>query len=222
MRRCWRSAYGITLVEATVVLAVVALLTAAAAPSAARTIQRARLVRVVTDEEAIKTAIVNFLTDMTGNSQGQNIGFTIEGIGNQNGTPVDILVSDGDIPAIGSGGTEWDDPVNNTTGLVDFLERHLVTNNPRGDVANDYSTTVGNNGYWRGAYLNGPVDPDPWGNRYAVNTQRLITSSRDVDVIVLSAGPDEEIDTAYNINRIKPGEDDILVIVRRDPGRTVP
>lgn len=220
MMRIWRSTHGVTLIEATIVLTAVAVLTAAAAPSTARVLGRARITRAIDDEEAIKTAITNFLTDASG-PQGFD-GFTIDGT--TSGTPVDILVSDGDIPTVGTGGgAEWDDPVNNTTGLVDFLERHLVTNTPRGSAANDYPTTAGVNvGAWKGAYLNAPINPDPWGNRYAVNTQRLITTPRDVDVIVLSAGPDEEIDTAYNINKITPGDDDILVIVRRDPGRTVP
>lgn len=220
MARTWRSTRGITLVEATIVLTAVAVLAAAAAPSTARALELARVSRAIVDEEAIKTAITNFLIDGAG-SQGFE-GFTVDGT--QSGTPVDILVSDGDIPTIGTGGgAEWDDPVNNTTGLVDFLERHLVTNNPRGSAANDYPVTATpNSGYWRGAYMNAPIDPDPWGNRYAVNTQRLITTPRDVDVIVLSSGPDEEIDTAYNINKITPGDDDLLVIIRRDPGRTVP
>lgn len=223
MTRHWQSAHGVTLIEATIVLMVVAILIGAAAPSGARAIDRARYARAVTDMEAIKTAITNFLTDGAG-SQGYD-GFTIDG--DQQGEPVDILVSDGDIPRSISltGGAEWDDPVDNTNGAVDFLERHLITNNPRGSALNAYDTAGGpNSGYWRGAYLTGPVDPDPWGNRYAVNTERLWASEglRDVDVLVLSTGPDEEIDTAYNTNFSVPGDDDIIVIIRRDPGQTVP
>lgn len=233
MTRRWQSARGlsarasaeagVTLVEATIVVTVVATLAAALTPSVTATLDRARYVRAVSDMEAIKSAIINFLEDGEG-SQGYD-GFTIDG--DQNGEPVDILVSDGDIPrTIGAGGSAtWDDPVDNTTGAVDFLERHLVTNNPRGSALNAYDTVAGSNsGYWKGAYLNGPVDPDPWGNRYAVNTERLWESEglRDVDVLVLCVGPDEEIDSAYNTNFSVPGDDDIIVIIRRDPGRTVP
>jgi len=217
----FHSARGITLIEATIVLTAVAVLSAVAAPTLSRGIDSARLSRAVSDMEAIKAAIANFAIDIETGQGGTQAGFTINGQGN--GTPVDILVSDGDIPTLGpNGGTAWDDPVDNTTGLVDFLERHLVTNNPRGSALNAYPIPAGAGEGWRGAYINGPVDPDPWGNRYAVNTQRLITTPRDVDVIVLTAGPDEEIDTAYNVTNPVPGDDDILVIIRRDPGRTVP
>ena len=62
--------------------------------------------------------------------------------GTANGTHVEMLVSDGDIPreVSGTGSAEWQRPVDNAAGLVDFLERHLVTNNPRGNAANAYST----------------------------------------------------------------------------------
>ena len=103
--------------------------------------------------------------------------------------------------------------------LVDFLERHLVTNTPAGGA---YSTVAA----WKGAYLSAPVEPDPWGNRYAVNTQFLkatnpatLTSN---DVFVLSAGPDEQIDTVFTKNGITPGDDDIINVVRRDLNATVP
>jgi hypothetical protein len=41
-------------------------------------------------------------------------------------------------------------------------------------------------------------------------------------VFVLSAGPDEEIDTQFTINGATPGGDDIINVVRRDAGLTVP
>ena len=49
-------------------------------------------------------------------------------------------------------------------GLIcDFLENHLVMNQPFEDVSKLYPTSGANN--WRGAYISAPVDPDPWGNR---------------------------------------------------------
>ena len=77
---------------------------------------------------------------------------------------------------------------------------------------------------WRGAYISAPVDPDPWGNRYAVNVQWLqgTSTERKNDVIVLSTGPDEQIDTAFEADGITPGDDDIIVVVRRDIGLTTP
>jgi type II secretory pathway pseudopilin PulG len=203
---------GVTLVEATIVLAVAAILSAAAAPIASRTLDRARIARAVEDTQAIKTAITNMINEISFTP------FTVTGA--NGGATVEMLVSDGDIPASAIGATTWDDPVNPAAAVqVDFLERHLVTNTPGG--AGAYSTGGRGGGAWRGAYINAPVDPDPWGNRYAVNVNYLRTATMN-DVFVLSTGPDEEIDTGFTQNGAVPGEDDIIAIVQRDPGLTVP
>jgi type II secretory pathway pseudopilin PulG len=243
-----RNARGISLIEATIVLMMISILVAAAAPAAKRTIDQARLTRVASDEAAIKTAIVTFLSD-TGLA-----GFSISGaaVATGNAAVVETLVSDGDIPtctptfgcaganqapAWASSSPRWNDVVSNAGGLTDFLERHLVTNNPRANSANDYATPG-----WKGAYINAPLDPDPWGNRYAVNVKWLNVNSacgsRTNDVFVLSAGPDGDIATPYRAdvvgagvscaaNNTGPGgsypvADDIITVVRRDVGLTTP
>ncbi len=139
-----------------------------------------------------------------------NDGFTVNGA--VNGTEVQLLVTDGDTPRelLGSGSNLWQRSVDNTTGVVDFLERHLVTNNPRGDSANDYPTNGGNR--WRGAYLTAPIDPDPWGNRYAVNSDYLDSNGN--DVVVLSAGRNEVIETAWGANPLAAGGDDLIQLVQ--------
>jgi hypothetical protein len=128
------------------------------------------------------------------------------------GTLVEIMVSDGDIPrqVSGTGSAEWQRPVDNIGGLVDFLERHIVTNNPRGNAANAYSTV--DITPWRGAYLSAPIDPDPWGNRYALNSEWANGGAE--DVVVFSAGPDEEIDSAYAANGLIGGDDDLVLLVQ--------
>ncbi len=208
-----RAEAGVTLVEITVVLSVVAILAAAAAPVAKRTVDRSRQSRALTDAQGIRTAVLNFLTDMPGYT-----GFTINGAAA--GTTVRMLVSDGDTPELGAGAGEWDDPVDNVGGLTDFMERHLVVNDPRGLGTSPYPTSGAST--WRGAYLTGPVDPDPWGNRYASNVRWLKDTPRSNDVIVLSCGPNEAIDTQFTVNGIMPGDDDIIVVVRRDIGVSVP
>jgi type II secretory pathway pseudopilin PulG len=208
-----RGERGITLVEATIVLTVAAILSAAAAPIASRAIDRARLARAVDDTSAIKTAIGNLLLEFTTFTP-----FTATGLAG--GATVQMLVSDGDIPrTIGADGSAlWDDVVNPAAVQpVDFLERHLVTNTPGG--AGAYTTAGG--APWRGAYISALIDPDPWGNRYAVNVLHLRTTTTN-DVFVMSPGPDEEIDTAFTVDGASPGDDDIIAVVRRDPGRTVP
>jgi type II secretory pathway pseudopilin PulG len=206
---------GFSLVEATIVLAATSILTAALAPSASRAIDRARLARAVDDAEAIKTAIVNFRADAFQ-------GFSTDGT--QNGPLLEMLVSDGDTPrTVGVGGdARWADPVDSDGPgiVVDFIERHLVTNDIFA-LGTQYSTSGGQQ--WRGAYLNGPVDADPWGNRYAVNVAFLrAPSDTKNDTVVLSAGPDEEIDTAYQQDGMFPGDDDIIVMVLRDRNSSVP
>lgn len=210
---------GVSLIEATVVLSVAALLVSMMAPVTSRTLDSARLTRAQADADAIVTAIDNFLTDFTTFTP-----FTTTGA--SGGTTVQMLVSDGDTPrTLGAGGAgEWDDPVGTSPTVVDFLQRQLVTNTPiSGGSYNTSSCTPVSapTNCWRGTYLSAPVDPDPWGNRYAVNVLYLRSSTSN-DVFVLSTGPDEEIDTAFTVNGVTPGDDDITSVIRRDSGATVP
>jgi type II secretory pathway pseudopilin PulG len=209
--RSWLRQDGVTLIEATVVLAVTAILVAMVAPVASRSLDTARMTRAQEDADSIAEAIGNFLSDFTGFTP-----FTTTGA--SGGSTVQMLVGDGDIPQIGSGTSEWDDVVNPSAAApVDFLERHLVTNTPGGAGA---YTTAGT-APWRGAYISGPIDPDPWGDRYAVNVLYLRTSTSN-DVFVLSAGPDRYVDTGFTLNGARPYDDDIMSVVRRDVGLTVP
>jgi hypothetical protein len=198
-----KTALGITLFEVALMLTATSALVAALMPTLTATIQHAEIATATTAMTDIQTQVLEMLDDMNFNS------FTITGT--SGGTDVEILVSDGDIPreVSGTGSAEWQRPVDNAGGLVDFLERHLVTNNPRGNVANDYPTAGGNR--WRGAYLTAPIDPDPWGNRYAVNVE-FLTGGSD-DVVVFSAGPDEQIDSEYEDNGLTAVDDDLIVLV---------
>ena len=204
---------GVTLVEAAVVLMVTSILVAVAAPITSRSLDSARLTRAQSDADAIGTAIHNFITEFTGFTP-----FTNDGL--STGTTVQMLVSDGDIAprVFPVGSTLWTQVVNPVAASpVDFLERHLVTNTPGG--AGAYTTAGGTP--WRGAYVNGPIDPDPWGNRYMVNVLHLRTTTTN-DTFVLSAGPDEQISSSFTVNGATPGADDIISIIRRDPGLVVP
>ena len=194
------------------VLALASLLVALAAPATSRAIEASRLARAQSDAWAIAAAIHNFITEFSPDF----MPFTSTGA--SGGTTVQMLVSDGDAPRELAGGASnlWMSPVGNAP-LVDFLERHLITNAP---IDGGSYTTAGANP-WRGAYIGGPLDPDPWGNRYAVNVLYLRSATTN-DTFVLSVGPDEEIDSAFTINGAHPEDDDIIAIVRRDPGLTVP
>ena len=189
-----RTDRGITLIEATLVLAVVATLAAILAPGINGYVEQARQARVRGDIRGIADAIQQFITD-TAEHQ-----FFVDGNGTADGVPptrgdtgrLDLLVSDGDVPALSTAMAAeqiWTMPPDNL--IVDTLANHLVENTPAGTTANRYRTPSdvivgapgGNNidfaqssssGFnaphsWRGPYLRGPVSGDPWGNRYAVN-----------------------------------------------------
>jgi Flp pilus assembly pilin Flp len=199
----WRADRGVTMIEVTLMLTVTVALIGALVPSMTATVRHAEIARALTDMNNIFSQTLAAGTEM-----GQT--FTINGT--PAGTWVEIVVTDGDIPrdVSATGSAEWQRPVDNVGGLVDFLERHIVTNNPRGNPANAYNTGGGNP--WRGPYMSAPIDSDPWGNRYAINTEWALDPGLN-DTVVYSAGPDEQIDSAYAANPLTAGDDDLVVLV---------
>lgn len=189
-------ARGLSLLEVTFMMTLLAALGAAIAPTLAATVRNARTARAMLDAQTIRDAINSF----KGN------GFSIfTSTGTQLAlNQVEFLYSDGDIPEAGSSAS-WRNTTANSVN--DFLEEHLVVNSFNGVFA--YSTLLAP--IWRGAYLNAPVNPDPWGNRYAVNVIYLGASVN--DVVVLSAGPDEAVDTADTGNPLTAVDDDIVILV---------
>jgi type II secretory pathway pseudopilin PulG len=251
---------GVSLIEASIILSVVAILSAIMAPSINGYVERARQARAREDVKTIAEAIQAFITDtaehfflLTGN------GTSPTPPSHADGQRVNLLVSDGDIPSLGStvsAETFWTTAINGTT--VDTLANHLTENNPGETTASRYRNPTdmlvaspgGNNPdfarsesssfnapyAWRGPYLQAPIDPDPWGNRYAVNVGFLkatvtataisnissapgggsFSAALDyprLDVFVLSAGADEEIDTRSAQDGAVPGDDDFIYLV---------
>jgi type II secretory pathway pseudopilin PulG len=251
----WGQAEGLSLVEATVILAVVATLAAALAPSVNGYLEQARQARAWADVATIGEALQQFISD-TGEHQflrnGSDGALDSNPPTRGDNNRVNLLVSDGDIPALAAAvaaDTLWTVVVDGA--MVDTLANHLVQNTPAEQLPQRYRNPTdiivgapgGNNidfarssssGFnaphaWRGPYLRGPVDPDPWGNRYAVNVAFLdpqpTTSLTGVgggfgpadyprlDVFVLSAGPDEEIDTPFAQDGAVPGDNDFIYLV---------
>jgi len=190
---------GFTLFEALLILVATVAIVAALAPTLGATIADARTTRATTDMELIRDAILAAQADCCQR-------FTKTGTVNF-ADRIYFLYGDGDIPEAGST-SSWQ----NTTAddVNDFLEEHLVWNSFNG--GNSW-VLLGANA-WRGAYINAPVDPDPWGNRYAVNVQYLSTGAGGTnDVVVFSAGPDEQEDTSDTGDPLVAGGDDIIVLV---------
>jgi type II secretory pathway pseudopilin PulG len=241
-------------VEATIILSVFAILASISAPAVGAYLDAARQSRTRQDVQVIANAIREFIAD---NAESQFLINGSNGTASQpptrpDGNRVNLLVSDGDIPALAAavaGETFWTLGVNG--GTVDTLSNHLIENAPAEAAGNQYrnpsdivvgapggndidfarSSSSGFNApyAWRGAYLRGQVDPDPWGNRYAVNVAFLDPSATAaiagitagwafadyprLDVFVLSAGPDEEIDTPSAQDGAVPGDDDLIHLV---------
>lgn len=249
---------GVSLVEATVILAVASVLASILAPSVGSYVDQARQARAREDVQVIGTAINSFIDDT-----GEHMFLRNGSNGATDRIPptradaqrVELLISDGDVPTLGNAvlaETYWTQTIA-SGAWVDTLSNHLVENNPGETAAAHYRNPtditvagVGNidfargesSGFnaphaWRGAYLRGPVDSDPWGNRYAVNVAfldpRLDAAPAAVngvisagfgtatyprlDVFAISAGPDEEIDTRSAQDGAVPGDDDFIYVV---------
>ena len=212
---------GLTLIETTLVLVATAVLVAALTPAAAAALTDARIAAATTYATSLATAINNFVTD-NGFPE-----FKVDGDGKGGDDVVRMLVSDGDIPdqcnvsltdGCGAPTTgflpekSWLRPVQPDSDgatvftYVDFFDRHLVMDMPGNHINNQYVTS------WRGSYINGPISADPWGNRYMFSAQNMNLFPQTSNV--LSAGPDEAIDTTWDTATMNANGDDIVVFVR--------
>lgn len=219
-----------SLVEVTIILAVLAVLTAVAAPSIGGYMRDAAATTARADVEVIGSALSRMLVD-TGEpwvlKNGNGGGVTLPPT-RATADRVDLLVSSGAIPAVSVaravGTTDWDDPVG--VDVVQPLDYFLVENTPSGALANAYRTPENvpggfqNSDFgWRGAYLPGPIGPDPWGTRYAVNVEFLAKalgagpSGNVNDVFVISAGVNQTVDTRFDRDGVTAGGDDVIFVL---------
>jgi type II secretory pathway pseudopilin PulG len=194
---------GISLVEVAIVVSVMAMLTGILAPAGFQLVGQARDVRVLHDCQGIRDALVKMLTDL---------GKTSLRLAGDTSPRVELLVSDGPVPAAASATeTAWTRDVE-ASGAIDLLDRYLITNDPAGDASRGWlpPVTAGALG-WRGAYLRTETDADPWGHRYAVNVRYL---GQRPDVLVLSAGPNGIVETPFEGNHLSYGGDDVAILVK--------
>jgi type II secretory pathway pseudopilin PulG len=230
---------GVSLIEASIILSVFALLTAVLAPSIGGYVSDAQHAAAKNDIETIGAAVTRMLTD-TGEAwvlRDGNGGALTAPPSHAAGNRVDLLVGSGAVPTVSiarsTAGADWDDVVDNAG--VQRLEYVLVQNTPSNLAANAYRTAASmsvatefdpDSGSlfnaehaWRGAYLPGPVGADPWGTRYSVNVEFLARalgagpSGNVNDVFVISAGPDRVVDTRFDVDGATPGSSDLLYVV---------
>ena len=236
--RVGRSERGLSLVEATIILSVISVLSAILAPSVRTYVQGAQQATAKKDVEALGAALSRMLVDV-GEAwvlrDGNGTAAT-DAPSHATTNRVDLLVSEGKIPSVytarSSGSPDWSTAVNNTT--VQKFEYFLVTNTPSNTSANAYRTalnmsvstqfdpadgaTFNSTHAWRGAYLPGPIGADPWGNRYAANVEYFARtpgagpSGNVNDVVVLSAGNNGLIETRYDTDGPSNGNDIVYVV----------
>lgn len=248
---------GFTLVEVSILLTVVAVLSAIMTPVVSRSMSDSRLAAAKAELAAISSALHRFLDDIGCELVPQNRGTTsrsraravqapvlappdappMAGSGTLaraqaafgscssgicSSDPVVLLVSAGDIPALGpDGDEEWVSPPDGAD--VDFLEYYLISNTPGNqrsrafptpeDCVDPVSAHFADVRAWRGAYLN-VGSGDPWGNRYMINTVFLDGYATE-DVVILSAGPDQEVDSDFAEDGFVPGDDDVALLFSR-------
>ena len=181
---------GFTLIELTVVLAVIVTLALVLTPSISNFITDSHVARARSDASTLSAAITTFWRD-----NGFYPQWTVSNAGGP-GLPankVDLLISDGNIPAVGAANL-W------TTGSNDQLADQLVANAP----AYTMKTATSPFG-WNGPYVTNTINADPWNNRYMVNiglmestqgTQGASGATKSA-VWVISAGPNGIIETPH-------------------------
>lgn len=202
-RRCSATG-GFTLIELTVVLAVIVTLALILTPSITSFINDSRVARTQADVKVVASAIAQFYKD--------NGFFPQWSLANAGGpgtaaNKVDLLVGPGNVPVQAAANT-W------TTGSTDALTNQLLANAPNYTLKTA-TATFG----WNGPYLSSGVGADAWNNRYSVNVGLIdTTQGTQTDtgaaknaVWVISAGPNGSIETAYaqTITTATTGGDDI-------------
>jgi type II secretory pathway pseudopilin PulG len=230
---------GMSLVEATIVLMVLSVITSIMAPPVLEYVRTSEQAAATHDVAHIGAALARMLDDLGETSilrDGNGASVTAPP-SHASGNRVDMLVTQGQTPALDPaavrpGATDWDNAVNNAA--IQMLDYYLVTNTPSNLAANAYRTASSMSvtmefdpdvgamfnaeHAWRGAYLPGPLGPDPWGNRYAINVEFLERplgagpSGNVNDVFVLSAGSDGRVETRFAVDGVTTGNDVIFVV----------
>lgn len=205
---------GFTLIETIVTMTILAVLIAVLVPVVTNYINDARISRAQSDVTAIGQAIARFERDL-----GRYPMFSTVASGLADSTAnVVRLEGPGSLLAESSGGTTaWTSAAASISGtdclaascVKDTFDDQFVTNNPGYPT----STNPGKQFVWKGPYMT--VDQDPWGNRYVVNIIECRSGSSNA-CIVLSAGPDGQIDTpfAQNVKTFAAVDDDIIYRIK--------
>jgi prepilin-type N-terminal cleavage/methylation domain-containing protein len=181
---------GFTLIELTVVLAVLVTLALVLTPSITNFINDSRVARTKADTQTLAAAVVQFYKDN---------GFFPQWSAANAGGPglpanlVDLLVGPGNVPTVAVANL-W------TTGTTDDMAAQLMGNTPAYTLKNA-TAAYG----WNGPYLSSSISADAWNNRYMINSGLIDTTQGTQTaggvtksaVWVISAGSNGIIETPF-------------------------
>jgi len=231
---------GLSLVEVTIMLLVLMLLTGVLAPSILDFVRDAQWVKAKEDCEAIGLSVVRLARDVgpclkfdgSGACTRANRVDLLYSAG-PDVTPADVA-GDAAAPFAGSGNTAAELNWHADDSRGDSMERQFVHNGggpayPTPEAWGSLSALQPGTG-WRGAYLSPPIGPDPWGHRYLVNSV-FLSVARDAqpgtgpgqrsggwpnDVFCISAGPNGLFETSFGGNAshgtLRRGDDIVFLI----------
>ena len=184
---------GFTLIELTVVLAVLVTLALVLTPSITNFINDSRVARTKADTQTIAAAVVQFYKDN---------GFFPQWSAANAGGPglpanlVELLVGPGNTPTATAAPDEW-----TTSASTDTILDQLLANAPAYTLKNA-TAAYG----WNGPYLSNSISADAWNNRYMINVGLIDTTQGTQTaggvtksaVWVISAGANGIIETPYD------------------------
>ncbi len=230
-------AEGFTLIEITIVVAVISLLVAILVPAIGNYMDTARHVKARRDVEVIALTLTRLRIDI-----GQSCLRRDAASSCTKTNRVDLLESDGpdvissDVTAasfsngeINGGSINWHNDGGTAATMRDqFVLNTPVYPTPRENIASHPGSfrVPG----WRGAYLTAPIGPDPWGKKYLMNTVFLSAATDaaagaaegqksgewSYDVFVISAGPNGLYETPFGQKNAVASGDDVIHVITGD------
>ncbi|GAB4238250.1 MAG: type II secretion system major pseudopilin GspG [Deltaproteobacteria bacterium] len=187
-----RKEAGFTLIEVVVVVAVIAILAAVLTPYITKYIDDSKIAKARNETQVIGGALTNFYKDV-GLWPNRNPA---------TGAVTTVLYTGTAIPTsyanfVNAGsGTGW-------AGASGNLDNNLLVNGNSGAL---YPTTTDLR--WKGPYASSALPLDPWGRPYLVNVAAT------GPIWVISAGPNQRINTNTTDNTVPATADDIGFRVR--------
>jgi len=198
MRTTLTAHRGFSLAEVTIMLMTLSVLTAAMSPAIGDYVNDARHIKVADDVRMLAVTFSRFAFDAAKASTSD-----------RDWHGYDVLVGEGLAPELGQGGdAAW--VLDLDQHGVGRLDDHLITNAAGYNTSADNPEAIWVRG-WRGPYVGSGITPDPWGHRYAINVGGW--SRRGAHVVVLSAGPNGQIESPFLRGGAVAGGDDVAALI---------